>query len=120
MRTSRSLARLGAVAAIVGAVIFFVSSLPHPSASAPGDLLAALAEYAASPHWVGIHLGQFAGIAAETTALVALAATFEPDRADVEARVHRHRQALDERLDGCHSVVSSDAERSPSRDRRAE
>lgn len=35
------------------------------SASAPNDLPAALAEYAASAHWVGIHLGQFVGIAVE-------------------------------------------------------
>ena len=66
---------------------FFVSTLLHPSASAPSDLPAALAEHAASPHWVGIHLGQFAGVAAEGTTLVALAATFEPGRAAAWARV---------------------------------
>ena len=87
MNTCRSLARLGAVTALVGAVIFFASSLLHPSASVPNDLPAALAEYAASSHWVGIHLGQFVGVAAEGMALVALAATLEPGRAAAWARI---------------------------------
>ena len=58
-----------------------MSTLLHPSASAPNDLPAALAEYAASSHWVGIHLGQFVGVAVMGMALVALAATLEPGRA---------------------------------------
>lgn len=87
MRTSQSLACLGAVAAPIGAVVFIVSTLLHPSASAPSDFPAALAEYAASSHWVGIHLGQFVGVAAEGMALVALAATFEPGRATAWARI---------------------------------
>ena len=53
MSTHQSLARLGAVAALLGAAVFFVSSLLHPSASAPNDLPATLAVYAASSHWVG-------------------------------------------------------------------
>ena len=63
------------------------STLLHPSASAPNDLPAALAEYAASVHWIGIHLGQFVGIAAAGMSLVALAATFERGRAGAWSRV---------------------------------
>ena len=55
-----SLTRIGAVAALVGAVVFLSSTLLHPSSSAPNDLAAAFAEYAGSPWWVAIHLGQFA------------------------------------------------------------
>ena len=87
MSTYQSLARFGVVAALVGAVAFFVSTLLHPSASAPNDLPAALAEYAASSHWVGIHLGQFVGVAVMGIALVALAATFEPGRPAAWGRI---------------------------------
>lgn len=81
MSAPRALARIGAVSALLGAVVFCVCTLLHPSASAPNDLPTALAEYAASAHWIGIHLGQFVGIAAAGMSLVALAATFERGRA---------------------------------------
>src|SRR5918912_1140353 len=76
--TRRSLARIGGVAALVGAIVFFVSGLLHPSHSDPNDLPAAFAEYVKSPDWVGIHLVQLAGVALIAVALVALEATFEP------------------------------------------
>lgn len=87
MSTNGSLARLGTVTAVVGAVIFFVSTLLHPSSSEPNNLPAAFAEYAASSHWVAIHLGQFVGVTLVGLALVALAATLEPGRAAAWARV---------------------------------
>ena len=87
MSTAQALARLGAVAALAGAVVFFVAGLLHPASADPNDLPAAFAEYAASFHWVGIHLGQFAGIALAVIALVALAATFEPGRAAAWAQI---------------------------------
>jgi hypothetical protein len=85
--TSRSLARLGSVAALAGAALLFVSTLLHPLGSDPNDPPAAFAEYAADALWVWSHLGQFAGIAALATALVALAATLEPGRAAAWARI---------------------------------
>jgi hypothetical protein len=79
--TGGSLARIGGVAALLGAVEFFVSGLLHPSHSDPNDLPAAFAEYVKSPDWVGIHLAQLAGVALIAVALMALAATFESGRA---------------------------------------
>jgi len=85
--TRRSLARIGSVAALLGAVVFFVSGLLHPSHSDPNDLPAAFAEYVKSPDWVGIHLAQLAGVALIAAALVALEATFETGPAAAWARI---------------------------------
>ena len=87
LSTNQSLARLGAVAALAGAVVFLVSGLFHPMGSDPNDLPAAFAEYAASRHWVVIHLFQFVGVALVGMALVAFAATIEPGRAAAWARI---------------------------------
>lgn len=85
--TRRTLARIGSVAALVGAVVFFVSGLFHPSDSDPNNLPAAFAEYVTSSDWVGVHLAQLAGVALIAVALVALEATFEPGRAAAWARI---------------------------------
>ncbi len=85
--TAQSLARLGAAAALVGAVLLFVSTLLHPATSDPNDPPAAFAEYAADSLWVGSHLGQFMGFAVLGMALVALAATLESGRAAVWTRI---------------------------------
>jgi hypothetical protein len=85
--TSRSLARLGAVAALGGALLLFVSTMLHPLDSDPNVPRAAFAEYAANSLWVWSHLGQFVGFAALGIALVALAATLEPGRAAAWARI---------------------------------
>jgi hypothetical protein len=85
--TSRSLARLGAVAALAGAALLSVSTLLHPLGSDPNDPQAAFAEYAADSFWVWSHLGQFVGFAVVGMALVALAATLEPGRAAAWARI---------------------------------
>src|SRR3712207_1017333 len=85
--TRRALARIGGVAALLGAVVFFVSGLLHPAGSDPNDLPAAFSEYVASPDWVGVHLAQLAGVALIAVALLALEATFEPGRAAAWARV---------------------------------
>lgn len=86
MTTSPALARTGAVAAILGAASLLVSTLLHPMDSDPNDAQAAFAEYAASTHWVWIHLGQFIGLGTLGMALVALAGTIEPGRATVWSR----------------------------------
>lgn len=85
--TNQYLARIGAVAAVLGAVVFFVAGLFHPMDADPNDLPSAFAEYATSTHWIGVHLFQFLGIALEAIALGALAATFEPGRAAAWGRI---------------------------------
>jgi hypothetical protein len=85
--THQSLARLGGVAAIGGAVLLFVSTLLHPLDSDPNIPRDAFAEYAKDSLWVWSHLGQFAGFVALGVALVALAATLEPGRAAAWARI---------------------------------
>ena len=87
MSTNQSLARLGSIAAVVGAILLFVSTLLHPLDSDPNDPSAAFVEYAADSLWVWSHLGQFLGVALLGTALVALATTFKPGRAAAWGRV---------------------------------
>jgi hypothetical protein len=79
--------RVGAVAAIAGAITLFVATLLHPMAADPNDAAAAFAEYAAAPIWVASHLGQFVGVALLCAALVALASTMEPGRPSVWGRL---------------------------------
>src|SRR5206468_10518867 len=93
MSTQQHLARIGAVAAMSGAVTLFVATLLHPMSADPNDPPAAFAEYAADRLWVASHLGQFLGVAALGVALVALGRRWKP--------VHRHRgtgSAYSERL----------------------
>lgn len=85
--TARPLARLGAVAAFAGAALLAVSTWLHPLGADPADPPAAFAEYAADPHYVWSHLGQFAGFSGLAIGMVAFAATFEPGRAAAWARV---------------------------------
>jgi hypothetical protein len=87
MTTNQSLAPLGTVCALVGAIVLFVSTLVHPTSRDPNNAPEAFAEYAADTHYVWTHLGQFAGFALLGAALVALAATFEPGRASAWARI---------------------------------
>lgn len=79
--------RLGAVAALGGAILLFVSTLLHPLDSDPNAPRAAFAEYAADSLWVWSHLGQFLGVAALGVSLAALATTLEPGRAAAWARI---------------------------------
>ena len=87
MGTDFHLARLGAVATVVGTVLFLTATLMHPMESEPNDAAAAFAEYAADSLWVWSHLAQFAGVAVLTIALVALAGTLEPGRPAAWGRV---------------------------------
>jgi hypothetical protein len=82
-----ALARIGAIAAPIGAVILIVSTLLHPVKADPDDALAAFAEYAADPLWVWSHLGQFVGVAVLGIALIGLAGTLEVGRAAAWARI---------------------------------
>jgi hypothetical protein len=87
MSTAQHLARLGAIAALVGAVLLIASTSLHPLDADPGDAPAAFAEYAADAHYVWTHLGQFAGFVGMGIGLVAFAATLEPGRAAAWARI---------------------------------
>ncbi len=87
MSTQQHLARIGAVAAMSGAVTLFVATLLHPTSADPNDPPAAFVEYAADRLWVASHLGQFLGVAALGVALVALAATMEAGTPSAWARI---------------------------------
>jgi hypothetical protein len=89
MTTEQHLARIGGVAAPAGAIALFVATLLHPMSADPNDPAAAFAEYAGDSWWVASHLGQFAGIAILSTALVTLAAMLErgSGRESVWARI---------------------------------
>ena len=75
-----SLARGGAAAALVGALVLLAATLLHPLEADPSDAAAAFAEYAAAPLWGLIHLGQFLGACASGAALVLLARTLRAGR----------------------------------------
>ena len=85
--TQRHLARIGAAAAIGGAVTLLVATLLHPMGADPNDPVAAFAEYAADTPWVATHLGQFLGITILGVALVALAGTMEAGAPAAWARI---------------------------------
>lgn len=87
MSTAQHLARIGAAATFIGAVLLIVSTLLHPLDSDPADTLAAFAEYATDTHYVWTHLGQFAGFFGLGIGLVAFAGTFESGRAAAWGRV---------------------------------
>jgi hypothetical protein len=81
------LARVGAVAAIGGALLLMITTYLHPVGADPNDAQAAFAEYAADSLWVASHLGQFVAVAVLSVALVALATTIDGGRAAAWARV---------------------------------
>src|SRR5262245_19099614 len=85
--TEQHLARIGAAAAIGGAVTLFIATLMHPMSADPNDAPAASTEYAADRLWVATHLGQFAGVAVLGVALVSLAAVMEGGAPAAWARI---------------------------------
>jgi hypothetical protein len=70
MQTAGS--RIGPIAAIAGAIVLFVGTYLHPMSADPNVPRAAFAEYAASHHWVAIHLMQLVGVILITASLVLL------------------------------------------------
>jgi hypothetical protein len=85
--SAQVLARIGAVAAFIGAILLFVATMLHPSGSHPNHHHAAFTEYSADSLWVWSHLGQFLGFFALAVALGALASTFEPGRPAAWGRI---------------------------------
>jgi hypothetical protein len=67
--------RIGPIAAIAGAIVLFVGTYLHPMSADPNIPRAAFAEYAASHHWVAIHLMQLVGVVLITASLVLLSRT---------------------------------------------
>jgi CDP-diacylglycerol pyrophosphatase len=67
--------------------MLLVSTLLHSLGADPADAPAAIAEYAADPHYVWTHLGQLAGFCGLGTGLVAFAATLEPGQAAAWGRI---------------------------------
>lgn len=87
MGTAKSLARIGTITILIGALLLIAATLLHPLDSDPADAPAAFAEYTADPKYVWTHLGQFAGFAGLGIGLVAFASTFEPGRAAAWAQI---------------------------------
>lgn len=67
--------RIGPTAAIAGAIVLFVGTYLHPMSADPNVPRAAFTEYAASHHWVAIHLTQLFGVVLITASLVLLSRT---------------------------------------------
>lgn len=59
-RMTRNALRAGAALAAIGVVVTVVASRFHGGTD-PADLQAVLPQYAASPNWKAVHLGQFVG-----------------------------------------------------------
>ena len=58
--SARTLLRIGAVAVILGVIIFYIADSFH-GGHEPDNLVVTLPQYAANTHWVTVHLGQFIG-----------------------------------------------------------
>jgi hypothetical protein len=74
-----AVARLGAVAALVGLVVEVAASAAHPSSVQPNDSARVYVEYAAASAWIPIHLGQLAGALLVGLALVLVAGSMRRD-----------------------------------------
>src|ERR1700676_5073314 len=64
--------RIVPITAVAGAILLFVGTYLHPMSADPNVPLAAFTEYAASRHWVGIHLMQLFGVVLIAASLVLL------------------------------------------------
>ena len=60
-KTDNRFPKVGALAGVLGVLIQFVAGALHPGHAAPNDSAAVFQEYAASPIWTSVHIGQFAG-----------------------------------------------------------
>src|SRR2546428_3391599 len=87
MTVHQHLTRVGAVAAVSGALTLFIATLLHPMNADPSVPPVAFAEYAADQLWVASHLGQFVGLAVLGVALVALAGTMQNGKSSAWARI---------------------------------
>ncbi len=79
--------RIGAVCAVLGAVLLFAGTYLHPMQADPNDPIAAFSEYAADQHWVASHLTQLAGVALIVAALIVVSAQLESAGGAAVARI---------------------------------
>lgn len=63
---------LAATMVLAGVVISLAAGILHPGATDPNDHAQVFREYADSQNWIGVHLGQFVGIAVLIAGLVFL------------------------------------------------
>lgn len=85
MLDTRYCSRLGAIAALLGALLLMLGTLLHPMQAPPWDAAAAFAEYATDHHWLTSHLIQLLGVLLGVLALLALAWRLRDDKAGVWA-----------------------------------
>jgi hypothetical protein len=85
MPDTRYCSRLGAMTALLGAVLLMLGTLLHPMQAPPWDAAAAFAEYAADHHWLSSHLIQLLGVLLGVFALLALAWRLRDGKAGVWA-----------------------------------
>jgi hypothetical protein len=67
--------RLAASLLFAGVVLSLAAGILHPEGASANDHVAAFTEYAASDLWLGVHLGQFAGMAVLIAGLFVLGTT---------------------------------------------
>jgi hypothetical protein len=79
--------KVGAVAAIAGALVLTLGTMLHPVDADPGDALAAFTEYAADAHWVATHLTQYLGVALMFIGLVTVRDAIQHEPAGWIARL---------------------------------
>lgn len=77
MNTKQALARIGAVSALLGAILLLVGTFLHPIHADPNIPAEAFAEYAANEIWLLSHLTQFFGVFALGLGFAAFSRTFE-------------------------------------------
>lgn len=79
-----SFSRVGAAAAVIGLVVYFVSVVLHPG-TPPHETATAFAQYAQEPYWGVIHLAELLGVLSMSAAGLALSWRLRRGRAGVWA-----------------------------------
>jgi hypothetical protein len=99
--------RLAATLLFAGVVVSLVAGILHPERASANDHVAAFTEYAGSELWVGVHLGQFAGMAILVAGLYVLGSALAgaPGRTAWAARLGNLAAAAALALYGCLQAV---------------
>ncbi len=87
MNTNQALTRIGAISALIGAMLLLVGTFLHPIHADPNIPADAFAEYAANEIWLLSHLMQFFGVFALGLGFAAFSSTFEAGYASAWARL---------------------------------